>query len=211
PGVVPAVADGLLGRARRALDEERRVAGDGGGEVLRHPGLGRAGHAEEEQGPVGGQRGDGDLDEAALPDVLRGDLRTVGQPAPEEGGGHGPGRKPPARRSRAVVGGGQGGELGGVLDLGVGAHDIDDAAAAAGRPGGAGPGGGFGHVGNSRLMTARRLRAWPRVWTRRRRPGSPPRLAAQAWTSGKADGSSRAARTGSAAGTSAAAWPPSRR
>ena len=114
PGVVPAVADGLLGRARRALDEEGGVAGDGGGEMLRHPGLGRAGHAEEQQGPVGGQRGDGHLDEAALADVLGRDLGAVGQRAAEQVGGHRPGRQPPAGRSRPVVGGGQRGQLGGV-------------------------------------------------------------------------------------------------
>ena len=81
-GVVPAVADRLLGRARRALHEQGRVAGDGGGEVLADPGLGRAGHAEEQERPVGGEGGDGDLDEPALADVLRRDLGAVGEAPP---------------------------------------------------------------------------------------------------------------------------------
>ena len=65
PGVVPAVAQRLLGGAGGALHEQGRVAADGGGEVLADPGLGRARHAEQEQGAVGGERGDGDLDEPA--------------------------------------------------------------------------------------------------------------------------------------------------
>ena len=70
PGVVPAVADRLLGRAGRALHEQRRVAADGRGQVLGHPGLGGAGHAEQQQRAVGGEGGDGDLDDAARADVL---------------------------------------------------------------------------------------------------------------------------------------------
>ena len=94
--VVPAVADGLLGRARRALHQQRRVAADGGREVLGHPRLRGAGHAEQQQGAVRGERGHGDLDDAARPDVLRRDHRAVRQRAAEQVRRHGPGREPPA-------------------------------------------------------------------------------------------------------------------
>ena len=78
-GVVPAVAQRLLGGAGGALHEQRRVAADGRGEVLADPRLGRARHAEQQQGPVGGQRGDGDLDQPPLADVLRRDRGAVGR------------------------------------------------------------------------------------------------------------------------------------
>ena len=103
PGVVPAVAQRLLGGARRALHEQRRVAADGGGEVLADPRLGRARHAEQQQGPVGGQRGDGDLHEPAGTDVLRGDRRAVRQHAAEQVGDDRPRREVPVGRPRAVV------------------------------------------------------------------------------------------------------------
>ena len=105
PGVVPAVAQRLLGRARRALHHEGRRAADGRGEVLAHPRLGRARHAEQQERPVGGQRGDGDLDQTARPEVLRGDLGAVGERAAEQVGRHRPRRQPPAGRAGPVVGG----------------------------------------------------------------------------------------------------------
>ena len=80
PGVVPAVAERLLGRAGGALHEQRRVAADRRGEVLADPRLGRARHAEQQQRAVGGERGDGDLDQPALADVLRRD-RPCRRPA----------------------------------------------------------------------------------------------------------------------------------
>src|SRR5581483_5133930 len=135
------------------------------------------------------------------------DLPAVSEPAAQQVGGLGPRRQPPARGAGPVVGLGQGGQLGGVLHLGVRPHDLGGPDA----EGVVGLGHLVRHVGNSWLMTARRLRAWPRVWTRRRRPCWPARVAAHASTSGRAEGSSRAARTGSAAGTSARAWPPRRR
>jgi hypothetical protein len=66
-GVVPAVAQRLLRRARGALDEEGRVARDRRGEVLAHPRLRRARQAEEQERPVRGQRGDRHLDDARRP------------------------------------------------------------------------------------------------------------------------------------------------
>jgi hypothetical protein len=82
PRVVPAVPDRFLGGPRGALHHQRRVAGDGRGQVLGQPGLRRARHAEQQQGPVGGQRGHGDLDEAARAHVLRRDLGAVGRGRP---------------------------------------------------------------------------------------------------------------------------------
>ena len=76
-GVVPAVADRLLGGAGGALHQQGGVAADGRRQMLGHPGLGRAGHAEQQQRAVGGERGDGDLDDPARADVLRGDDRAV--------------------------------------------------------------------------------------------------------------------------------------
>ena len=125
-GVVPAVAQRLLGRAGGALHEQRRVAADRRREVLADPRLGRAGDAEQQQGAVGGQRGDGDLHQPALPDVLRGDRRAVGQHAAEQVGDDRPRRQLPARWARPVVGGGQRGQLVGVRLLGVRAQDRAD-------------------------------------------------------------------------------------
>jgi hypothetical protein len=77
PGVVPPVADGLLAGPRGALHEQGRVAGDGGREVLGDHGLGRARDAEEQQRPVGRQRGDGHLDEPPVAEVLGRHLGAV--------------------------------------------------------------------------------------------------------------------------------------
>ena len=123
-GVVPAVAQRLLGGARRALHEQRRVAADGGGEVLADPRLGRARHAEQQERPVGGERGDGDLDEPAGADVLRRDRRAVRQHAAEQVGDDGPRREVPVGRPRAVVVGRQRRQLAGELVLGVRAQDL---------------------------------------------------------------------------------------
>ena len=69
------------------------------------------GHAEQQQRPVGRQRGDRDLDQAPRADVLRRDHRAVGQRAAHQIGDHRPRRQPPARRARPVVGGRQRGQL----------------------------------------------------------------------------------------------------
>ncbi len=71
--VVPAVADRLLGRAGGALDEQGGVAADRRGQMLGDPGLGRAGHAEQEQRPVGGEGGHSHLHQPPRADVLRRD------------------------------------------------------------------------------------------------------------------------------------------
>ena len=84
-GVVPAVAQRLLGRAGGALDEQGRVAADGRGEVLADPRLGRARHAEQEQAAVGGERRHRHLDEATRSDVLGGDDASVDEGAPRSG------------------------------------------------------------------------------------------------------------------------------
>ena len=118
PGVVPAVADRLLAGAGRALDEQRRVAADRRGEVLAAPSvLAVPGHAEQQQRAVGGERGDGDLDQAPVADVLGRDRDPVGERAaqqvrrrpptarassPAAAGGRRPRRAPPARRRTAA-------------------------------------------------------------------------------------------------------------
>src|SRR5690606_39043504 len=115
PRVVPAVPDGLLGGAGGALDEQGRVAADGGGEVFGQPGLGRAGDAEQQQRPVGGQGGDGDLDDAAGADVLGRDPVAVA----EDVGGDRPRRQLQAGRARPVVLLGEQGQFVRVLVFGV--------------------------------------------------------------------------------------------
>lgn len=107
------------GVAGRALHEQRRVSADGRGQVLGHPCLRRAGHAEQEQCPVGGERGDGDLDDAARAHILRCDHCAIRQGATEQVHRDGPRRHPPAGRARAVVLRGQRSEFGGERVLGV--------------------------------------------------------------------------------------------
>ena len=98
-GVVPAVADRVLIRAGGALDEQRGVAGDGGGQMLATPSLGRAGHAVEQQRAIGRQRGDGDLDQPGVADVFGRDDEAVGERAAQQIGAHGPRRERPVRRA----------------------------------------------------------------------------------------------------------------
>ena len=130
-GVVPAVADRLLAGARGALHQQRRVAADGRGQVLADPRLGGAGHAEQQQRPVGRERGDGDLDDPAGAEVLRRDLGAVGERAAEQVGGDGPRREPPLRRPGAVVGAFERRELVGVLVLRVGTQHVGRGGSAA--------------------------------------------------------------------------------
>ena len=121
--VVPAVTQLLLGRAGRALHEQRRVAADRGGEVFAEPRLGGAGHTEQQQRTIGGQRGDCDLDEPTATDVLRRDHGAVGQLAAEHVGHDRPRRQLPARRALAIVDGGQRSQLVRELLLGVRPQD----------------------------------------------------------------------------------------
>ncbi|CCB76392.1 exported protein of unknown function [Streptantibioticus cattleyicolor NRRL 8057 = DSM 46488] len=118
-GVVPAVADRLLRGARGALHQQRGVTADRRREVFGDPRLGGAGHAEQQQRPVGGERADGHLDDAPGTGVLRGDHGAVRQRAAEQVLRHGPGRQVPARRTRPVVGGGERLQLLGEGVLGV--------------------------------------------------------------------------------------------
>ncbi len=113
--VVPAVPDRLLWRAGCALHQQRGVAGDGGAEMLGDPGLGGAGDAEQQQRPVGGQGRYRHLDEPARADVLGRDGVAVA----EQVGHDGLRRHPPARRARAVVVGGEPGQLRRVEGLGM--------------------------------------------------------------------------------------------
>ena len=78
--VVPGIANLLLGRAGRALHDLGRIAVDRGGEMLGEPRLGRARFAEQEQGAVGDERRDGDLDQPLVADVLGRDLQRAALP-----------------------------------------------------------------------------------------------------------------------------------
>ena len=168
PGVVPAVAQRLLGRARRALDDQRAVAGDRRREVLGHPRLGRAGDAEQEQRAVGRERGDGQLDQPPLADVLRRDRRAVGLAA-EQVRGHRPRRQPPPRRARPVVDPLERRQLLGVELLGVGPQEWR-----------------LGGHDSSRSMAARALRM-----SHSRRRSRPPRSLRRSSASPANAGSSR--------------------
>ena len=86
------------------------------------PAFGRAGDAEEEEGAVCGEGGDGDLDGAAVADVFGGDLGAVGEFRAEEVIGHGPGGEFPLGRTRPGVVGGEGGKFVVVGGFGVGAE-----------------------------------------------------------------------------------------
>jgi len=59
---------------------------------------------KQEQGAIGGERGDGDLDQARVADVFRPDLEAVRQGATHQVGANGPWRQSPARRPFAIVG-----------------------------------------------------------------------------------------------------------
>jgi hypothetical protein len=89
--------------------------------VLAQPTLGRARHAEQQQRPVGRQRGDGDLDQSPAADVLRRDDEAVVEGAAQDVRGDRPGRQPPVGRPLARVDAGQFVQLLGVLVLGMGA------------------------------------------------------------------------------------------
>src|SRR5215218_6198800 len=119
PRVVPTVADGGLIRTRGALYQERGIARDRGRQVLANPRLGRAWYAVEQQRPVGGQRGNGHLHQTPVAHVLGQDDKPVGQLSAHEVRLDGPRREFPVRRSLAVVGPGELGQLLGVLLLGV--------------------------------------------------------------------------------------------
>jgi hypothetical protein len=70
PGHVPRVLDVVLGGARGALDDVRRVAGDRRGEQLGEPALAGAGVADEQQAAVGRQRDDRLLDQRGVAEPL---------------------------------------------------------------------------------------------------------------------------------------------
>ena len=118
-GVVPSVAQRLFGRAGRPLHQQRRIAADRCRQVLADPRLGRARDAEQQQGAIGGQGGDGDLDQSPPADVLGRDDRAVAQLPAHQVGDHGPRREPPAGWAFAGVEPRQCLELACVLDLGM--------------------------------------------------------------------------------------------
>ena len=124
-GVVPAVAHGLFGGAGGALHQQRRVAADGRGQVLADPGLGGAGQAEQQQGAVGGQRGDRrSRSAAAAPMYFGDDDRAVVERAAHQVRDDRPRRQLPVGGPWPAVGADERSELGGELDLGVRPQDL---------------------------------------------------------------------------------------
>ena len=99
--IVPAVADLRLVGAGRALDELLRIAGDGGRQVLRHPGLRGSRHAEQQERAIGRKRRDRRLHQPAVADILWRDLFAAFQPAAHQIGDHGLRRHLPARTAAA--------------------------------------------------------------------------------------------------------------
>ena len=91
-GVVPAVANGFFARARGALDQQFRIAGNGRGQMLGDPRFAGAGNAHEQQGAVGGKRGNGDFDEATVANIFGLDLKAIVKRAAQNVGGHRPRR-----------------------------------------------------------------------------------------------------------------------
>ena len=90
----------LLGGARRALHHLGGVPVDGGGQMLRQPGLCRSRLPDEQQGPVCHQRGDGDLHQPLVSHVFGGDLHPFDLGVPRQVSQHRPGGHPPARGDR---------------------------------------------------------------------------------------------------------------
>ena len=60
-----------LASAKESAFKQCRVAADRGREMFTEPGLRGAGYAQQQQGPIRGERGDGDLHQPALTHVLR--------------------------------------------------------------------------------------------------------------------------------------------
>ena len=84
--------------AGSALHDEGGIAADGGGDVFAHPAFGGSGQAVEEEGAVGGKRGDGDFHQAAVADVFGFDGEAVFQGAADEVGDDGLRRELPVVR-----------------------------------------------------------------------------------------------------------------
>jgi hypothetical protein len=116
----------ILGGARGALHDQRRVAADRGGEQLGQPALAGAGVADQQQPAVGGEGDDGALDEAAVAEPLLRDLpvEAVGTLRAEDEQAHHLGAEPPGERPGPVVDRLQPVQLVGVLDLGGGAQHL---------------------------------------------------------------------------------------
>ena len=75
--------------------------------MFRHPGLGGAGHTQQQQGAVGGQRGDGDFHQPAVTDVFGGDGETAVQGTAQQIHRYRSRRQMPVGRPRVPVGLGQ--------------------------------------------------------------------------------------------------------
>ena len=91
--------------------------------MLGQPALGRARLADQQERPVGDERGDRDLDQPLVAQVLGRDVVPAGLAAADVGV-DGAGRHVPAGRLLVLIGRGQRFELAGEQDLGRHAQDI---------------------------------------------------------------------------------------
>jgi hypothetical protein len=73
-GIVPGIADLLLGGAGGSLHDLGGIAIDGRGKMFREPALRRPRLTQQQQRAVGHQRGNGDFDQSRLANVLGGNL-----------------------------------------------------------------------------------------------------------------------------------------
>ena len=86
------------------------------------PRLGCARFADEQEGAIGGQRGDGDFDDALAAEVLGANFGGAGLAA-EDVGADRLGREEPAVGASVAIGGFEGFQFGGVFLLGGTAED----------------------------------------------------------------------------------------
>jgi len=79
-GVVPAVANLLLGGAGGALHHLQAVAANRCGQMFTKPAFCGSRFTDKQQGPVGGERGNGNFDDALVAQVLRPNLDAPALP-----------------------------------------------------------------------------------------------------------------------------------
>ncbi|MNC07983.1 hypothetical protein D3C75_555530 [compost metagenome] len=92
----------LLRGPGSALHDQAGVAADGGGQILREPGLGCSRLADQEQRPVGHQSGNGHFHQPVIAHILGGDDFLTGFAAGDKGQ-NGAGRHAPPCGGLAVV------------------------------------------------------------------------------------------------------------
>ena len=122
-GVVPAIADVVVGGSRRALHHQIGRARDRRRQQLRQHGLGGSRLAHQHQALGADEGDDGPVHQGIVAEELLGHAeRLVAENEPA----HGPGRKPPSRRTRVGVGGHQPLKLARVALFGGTAQNVRD-------------------------------------------------------------------------------------